>query len=104
LVGQNTHVGGVAGQTVKTYEYIADVHPSDGSQPFRAVVKEPFNAIHFKAPRVGQVVRVKYNHNERDEHKVKFDSSDPGTYHDRPTRRRHATRTPRKRRQRGTRR
>lgn len=84
LVAQDTHVGGVVGQTVKVYEYIADVRPSDGSQPFRAVVHEPFNAIHFKAPTVGQVVRVRYDHEGRDGHKVKFDRSDPGTYADLP--------------------
>lgn len=84
LVSQDTHVGGVVGQTVKVYEYIAEVRPVDGSEPFRAVMQEPFNAIHFKAPMAGQVVRVKYNHAERGEHKVKFDRDDRGTYEDLP--------------------
>jgi hypothetical protein len=86
LLAQSTEpaMGEFASQSVRTYEYIADVRPADGSQPFRAVVHEPFNAITFKAPEVGQVVRVKYNHKERDEHKVKFDRSDPGTYENVP--------------------
>jgi hypothetical protein len=82
LVGKHTEPdeGEFAGQGVEVYEYIADVRPGDGSEPFRAVLKEPFNAITFKAPEVGQVVRVKYNHKHQDTHKVRFDRADPGTY------------------------
>jgi hypothetical protein len=72
--------GEFADQGVEVYEYIADVRPRDGSPPFRALIKEPFNAITFKAPEVGQVVLVNYNHEHADEHKVKFDRSDSGTY------------------------
>ena len=81
LVSQTTSKGRY-GQTLRaeTYEYIADVRPGDGSEPFRAMVKEPFNAIHFHAPEVGQVVRVKYSPKESDQPKVKFDDSDPQTF------------------------
>jgi hypothetical protein len=82
LVGKHTEPdeGEFAGQGVEVYEYIADVRPDDGSDPFRAALKEPFNAITFKAPEVGQVVRVKYNHKHQETHKVKFDRADAGTY------------------------
>jgi hypothetical protein len=72
--------GGEAGiLSYQAYEYIADVRPAGGSPVFRAVVKEPFNAIHFKAPEVGQVVRVTFR--RKDKH-VKFDDSDPGIHRD----------------------
>jgi hypothetical protein len=82
LVGKSTEpdMGEFAGQGVEVYEYIADVHPSDGSPPFRATIQEPHIAITFKPPVEGQVVRVKVNHSERDTHKVKFDRADDGTY------------------------
>jgi hypothetical protein len=86
LVEKSTQpdMGEFAGQGVEVYEYIADVRPSDGSAPFRATMKEPFNAITFKAPAVGEVVRVKYNNKHHAEHKVKFDRADPATYQNVP--------------------
>ncbi len=82
LVGKSTEpdAGEFAGQGVEVYEYIADVRPSGGAMPFRATIQEPHIAITFKAPDVGQVVLVKYNHAEGDAHKVKFDRADDGTY------------------------
>jgi hypothetical protein len=82
LVGKVTEPDGgeFAGQGVEVYEYIADVHPDDGSAAFRATLQEPHIAITFKAPEVGQVVLVKYNHAEGDAHKVKFNRADDGTY------------------------
>jgi hypothetical protein len=61
------------------YEYVADVRPDDGAAAFRAVVQEPRNGIHFQAPDVGQVVRVKFHAKD---HHVKFDHDDPGTHRD----------------------
>jgi len=82
LVGKHTErdSGEFAGQGVETYEYIVDVRPGDGSEPFRALVKEPFNAITFKAPEVGQDVFLKFERTHDEEPKVKFDRADPGTY------------------------
>jgi hypothetical protein len=61
------------------FEYIADVKPDSGAPRFRATVQEPRNGIHFRAPEVGQVVRVKFH--PKNEH-VKFDRSDPGIHRD----------------------
>jgi hypothetical protein len=82
LVAKSTNpdMGEYASQGVEVFEFIAEVRPADGSPPFRAAMKEPFDAITFKAPEIGQVVRVKYSHTRDDGHKVKFDRSDPGTY------------------------
>lgn len=62
---------------MEAFEFIADVEASDGSEHFRASVKEPFNAITFKPPAIGQRVKVKLHAKDR---KVKFDRSDDGTY------------------------
>ncbi len=70
-------MGEFAGQGVEVYEFIADVEADDGSAHFRAPVKEPFNAVTFKPPTVGQRVKVKLH--PKDE-KVKFDRDDDGTY------------------------
>ena len=43
--------GEFAGQGVEVYEYIADVRPGDGSEPFRAVLKEPFKCDHLQGAR-----------------------------------------------------
>jgi hypothetical protein len=80
----NPDMGEFANQGVEVHEYVVDVRPADGSPPFRALLKEPFNAITFKAPEAGQVVRVKYTAERGAEHKVKFDRSDPGTYQNVP--------------------
>jgi hypothetical protein len=79
LVHKSTEpdMGEFAGQGVEAFEFIADVEASDGSQHFRASVKEPFNAITFKPPAIGQRVKVKLHAKDR---KVKFDRSDDGTY------------------------
>lgn len=57
------------------YEYIADVQPDGLTAPFRATFGDPYNGIHFQAPEVGQVVKVKFR--PKSQH-VKFDRSDPG--------------------------
>ncbi len=79
LIAKNTEpeMGEFAGQGVEQFEFIADVEADDGSAHFRAPVKEPFNAITFKPPAVGQRVRVKLHPKDRG---VKFDRSDDGTY------------------------
>lgn len=70
-------VGEFAGQGVEAFEFIADVEADDGSAHFRAPLEEPFNAITFKPPEIGQRVKVKLHAKDR---KVKFDRSDDGTY------------------------
>jgi hypothetical protein len=70
--GEGGHMSG------RMYEYIADVSP-DGAEVFRVTVKTPMNAVHFRAPDVGQVVRVKFR--AKDRH-VKFDHADAGTHQD----------------------
>jgi hypothetical protein len=79
LVGQKTEpdMGEFANQSVEVYEFIADVKSDDGSVHFRAPLKEPFNAITFKPPEVGQLVKVKFHEKNK---KVKFDRDDDGTY------------------------
>lgn len=79
LVDKSTEpdTGEFAGQGVEVFEYIADVEAGEGGAHFRASVKEPFNAITFKPPAVGQRVKVKFHAKD---HKVKFDRSDDGTY------------------------
>lgn len=79
LVRKNTEpdMGEFAGQGVEVFEFIADVEANDGSAHFRAPVKEPFNAITFKPPEIGQRVKVKLHAKDQ---KVKFDRSDDGTY------------------------
>lgn len=79
LVGKNTEpeMGEFAGQSVEVFEFIADVEANDGSAHFRAELKEPFNAITFKPPEIGQRVKVKLHAKDR---KAKFDRSDDGTY------------------------
>lgn len=79
LVGQKTEpdMGEFANQSVEVYEFIADVEASDGTAHFRAPLKEPFNAITFKPPEVGQRVKVKLNPGSK---KAKFDRDDDGTY------------------------
>jgi hypothetical protein len=63
----------------QVFEYIADVRADDGMTMFRATIKEPLNAVHFRSPEVGQVVRVTFS--EKDEH-VKFDRDDPALHRD----------------------
>ena len=70
-------MGEFAGQGVEAFEFIADVEADDGSAHFRAPVQEPFNAITFKPPAIGQRVKVKLHAKDQ---KVKFDRSDDGTY------------------------
>ncbi len=70
-------MGEFADQGVEVFEFIADVEADDGSAHFRAPVKEPFNAITFKPPEVGQRVKVKLHPKDK---KVKFDRDDDGTY------------------------
>lgn len=70
-------MGEFAGQGVEAFEFIADVEADDGSAHFRATMKEPFNAITFSAPEVGQRVKVKLHAKDQ---KAKFDRSDEGTY------------------------
>lgn len=79
LIAKSTEpdMGEFAGQGVEQFEFIADVEADDGSAHFRAPVKEPFNAITFKAPAVGQRVKVKLHPKDQ---KVKFDRGDDGTY------------------------
>ena len=79
LVDKSTEpdMGEFAGQRVEVFEFIADVEADDGSAHFRAPVKEPFNAITFKPPAVGQRVKVKLHAKDQ---KVKFDRDDDGTY------------------------
>jgi putative oligomerization/nucleic acid binding protein len=72
--------GGEAGHlSWALYEYIADVQPDGPAAPFRATFGDPRNGIHFNAPEVGQVVKVKFHPRSR---QVKFDRSDPGIYRD----------------------
>jgi hypothetical protein len=56
LVGKHTEpdMGEFADQGVEVFEFIADVKADDGSAHFRTTLKEPFNAITFKPPEVGQ--------------------------------------------------
>lgn len=61
------------------YEYIADVRPDGPAAPFRATFGDPRNGIHFRAPEVGQVVKVKFRSKSRH---VKFDRSDMGIHSD----------------------
>ena len=79
LVHKSTEpdMGEFAGQGVEAFEFIADVEADDGGVHFRAALKEPFNAITFKPPAIGQRVKVKLHAKEQ---KVKFDRSDDGTY------------------------
>ncbi len=79
LVGKTTEpeMGEFAGQGTEVFEFIADVEADDGSAHFRATLKEPFNAITFKPPEVGQRVKVKLHAKDG---KAKFDRSDDGTY------------------------
>lgn len=79
LVHKSTEpdMGEFAGQGVEAFEFIADVEADDGSAHFRAPVKEPFNAITFKPPAIGQRVKVKLHAKDQ---VVKFDRSDDGTY------------------------
>jgi hypothetical protein len=79
LVGKTTEpdMGEFAGQGTEVFEFIADVEDNDGSAHFRAELKEPFNAITFKPPEVGQRVKVKLHPKDQ---KAKFDRSDDGTY------------------------
>ncbi len=79
LVGKSTEpdMGEFAGQGVEVFEFIGDVEANDGSAHFRATLKEPFNAITFKPPEVGQRVKVKLHAKDR---KARFDRSDDGTY------------------------
>ncbi len=70
-------MGEFAGQGVEAFEFIADVETDDGSTRFRAPIREPFNAITFKPPVIGQRVKVKLHAKDQ---KVKFDRSDDGTY------------------------
>ena len=79
LISKTTEpdMGEFAGQGVEQFEFIADVRSDDGADHFRAQLKEPFNAITFKAPMVGQRVRVKIHPKDQ---KAKFDRRDDGTY------------------------
>jgi hypothetical protein len=56
---------------VEVFEFIADVEANDGSAHFRAPVKEPFNAITFKPPAIGQQVKVKLHAKDQT---VRFDA------------------------------
>ncbi len=60
----------------QSFAYIADIQPDSGALPFRATLKEPFNAAHFHSPNIGQLVRVKFK-----DGKVKFDKSDPEVFY-----------------------
>jgi hypothetical protein len=79
LVGKSTEpdMGEFAGQGTEVYEFIADAEANDGSAHFRAPLKEPFNAITFKPPAIGQRVKVKLHAKSQ---KIKFDRADDGTY------------------------
>jgi hypothetical protein len=69
------HAGEAGHLSWAQYEYIADVRPDGPAAPFRATFGDPRNGIHFSAPEVGQVVKVKFHPKSQ---KVKFDKSDPG--------------------------
>jgi hypothetical protein len=79
LVGKKTEpdMGEFAEQGVEVFEFIADVKADDGSAGFRTTLKEPFNAITFKPPEIGQTVMVKLHAKHK---KAKFDRADSGTY------------------------
>ncbi len=79
LVGKHTEpdMGDFAGQGDEVFEFIADVKADGDGVHFRTTLKEPFNAITFKPPEIGQTVMVKLHAKER---KAKFDRADPGTY------------------------
>jgi hypothetical protein len=62
---------------LEVFEFIADVEADDGRPHFRATLNEPFNAITFKPPAIGQRVKVKLHAMD---HEAKFDRSDDGTY------------------------
>jgi hypothetical protein len=66
-------IGGGRPMYWEEFEYTADVRPDSGAAPFQATINEPRNGIHFHTPDAGQVVRVKFNADQ----KVKFDHSDP---------------------------
>jgi hypothetical protein len=78
LVGKHTEasMGEFADQGVEVFEYIADVTDEDG-QKFRTTLKEPYNAITFKPPQIGQTVKVKAHAKDGE---AKFDRADDGTY------------------------
>jgi hypothetical protein len=78
LVGKHTEpeMGEFAGQGDEVFEFIADVTDDEGHH-FRTVLKEPFNAITFKPPEVGQTVKVKVHAKSS---KARFDRADDGTY------------------------
>lgn len=58
---------------VSTHEWAVDVRVA-GHEPFRTVVGEPYFAMDFWPPRVGQMVRV---HADVRRQEAKFDRDDP---------------------------
>ncbi len=63
----------------EAFDYVLDVHPSDGSPPFRAVLKGPWQTKsgRFRAPEEGQRVKVRCDPSRQ---KVAFDESDPTVF------------------------
>lgn len=72
---------GESGQSFSRNEYVLDVRPGNGSPPFRSTAKDPFNAITWRQPAVGDVVRVEFRDKD---HEVKFDRTDPNLHQDTP--------------------
>src|SRR5260370_8027880 len=67
---QDESSGAMRGDS-RTYEFVADVQPTDGSPAFRATFRRPAIDLKvFHAPEVGQVVHVKFDPKS---HKVQFD-------------------------------
>ncbi|HEV3281583.1 MAG TPA: hypothetical protein VG032_08260 [Acidimicrobiales bacterium] len=75
LQGVNT-----AGAGGTAFNYVVDVQPSDGTEPFRAAFSGPWdnNTVGgFKTPEIGQVVGVQFKRRTRE---VRFDPSDRSVY------------------------
>ena len=69
-VGHSGH-DAYTGAELHTYEFVADVQPDGGGPVFRTVLHEPFNELHWRQPRIGQVVPVKCKPKHE---KAKFDT------------------------------
>jgi hypothetical protein len=67
-------VGNAAAAADPVYRYVAEVRLDAGGQPFRVELEEPRFMPMFRAPGVGEVVRVKADQKKRE---AKFDKSDP---------------------------
>jgi hypothetical protein len=74
IVAVHYSEAGNAAKTVNAVNYLVDVRPDSGSEPFRTEVEPPTLMLSFKFPHEGQVCRMEADVERK---KARFDRTDP---------------------------